>query len=219
MVKTSAAAGAGLWVAPSVLTFDRVAAAVGSCGTKPVQVDFSTWAGNLVPQVPSSFFAADGTEVWMSIDDSDGVQDSYWQMRAHPGTFNTLDNPAVTGMTRARRGDGVTVTFTFSNAVMPNFWLADVDALAGNRSGWQDYVSVHGTLNGGAPIDPVFSNVGSDMTNISATTVRGENWSVDENSNAEVDFETPIDTLVIRHYDDSKRRGFQYIGIHDFHWC
>lgn len=217
MVKTSAAAGAGLWVAPSVFTFDRAAAAVGSCGVKPMQVDMSTWAGNLMPTSPSSFFANDGTEVWMSIDDSDGVQDSFWQMRAHSGTLNGRDHPVITGMSNAINGDAVTVTFTFDTPVQLNFFLVDVDS---HSTGWEDKVSVIGRLSPSATnIDPDSMTTGSSNTQISSNTVRGDNSSSGTDSNVEVDFQTPIDTLIISHFDDTTRGAFQWIGIHDLHWC
>ena len=39
------------------------------------------------------------------------------------------------------------------------------------------------------------------------------------NSEVEVDFQDPVDTITIRHYDDTSWTGFQWIGIHDMHWC
>jgi len=217
MVKTSAAAGAGLWVAPSVFTFDRAAAAIGSCGAKPLQVDMSTWAGNLMPTSPSSFFANDGTEIWMSIDDSDGVQDSYWQARAHSGTLNGRDHPVITGMSGATGGDAVAITFTFDTPVRLSFFLVDVDS---HDTGWEDKVSVIGRLSPSTTnIDPDSMTTGSANTQISSNTVRGDFSSNTSNSNVEVDFQTPIDTLVVTHFDDTSRTAFQWIGIHDFHWC
>lgn len=215
MVKTSAAAGAGIWVAPSVFTFDRAAAAVGSCGTKPVQVDFSRWAGGILP---SSFASDDASvNITMSIDDSDGVQDNNWAMRVFNGTLNSRDNPVVTGMRRANNGEGVGITFTFDQPVRLSFHLVDVDAAG---SGWEDKVEVLGRLSPSATnINPDSMTTGSANTQISPNTVRGDSPSGSSNSNVEVDFQTPIDTLIIRHYDDTNRTGFQWIGIHDFHWC
>ena len=33
------------------------------------------------------------------------------------------------------------------------------------------------------------------------------------------DFQDPIDAMTIRHYDIQDWNGFQWIGIHDLHWC
>ncbi len=212
-LKTGAIAGVGLWAAPSILTLDRVEAAVGSCGLKPAQVAFSTWAGGLVP---STFTALDGTVVTMSQSDPSGVQDGYWRMRSFWGTINGVANPAITGMSGANFGAGVTVTFTFSIPVQPSFFLVDIDS--GGGGGWEDTVQVTGSL-GGSPVNPASLLTGADNIQISPNTVRGINPSNTTAGNIEVDFQQPIDTLTVFHYDVTNLTGFQWIGIHDFHWC
>ena len=211
LLGAGAATTAGLWVAPSVLTFDQVAAAVGSCGTKPRQIDMSAWSGS---QVPSSFTTSDGTAVTMSQADPFGVQQT-WTMGVYTGTLNGLDNPAITAMENATNGAGVTVTFTFSPPRALSFSLVDVDYSNGN---WRDTVEVIG-YSGGSAINPSSMTTGAHATQISPTTVQGTTWSNTSASNVEVDFQTPIDTLTIRHYDTTTWTRFQWIGIHDFHWC
>ncbi|MEO0495647.1 MAG: hypothetical protein AAF081_19745 [Actinomycetota bacterium] len=214
MVASGAALGVGAWVAPSILSYDRAAAAIGSCGTKPRQVDFSDWAGALVP---TSFTAADGVTITMSIDDGDGVHDSFWAMRVFNGTINGRDNPAITGMSNAEENEGVTVTFTFSTPVAPSFFLVDVDR--GDFS-WEDTVDVRGFLNSGPRVDPdSFTPGGGAVTQINPRRVRGLSPSNSSNSEVEVDFQEPINELVIRHFDRQDWSGFQWIGIHDLHWC
>lgn len=214
MIGTGAAVGVGTWVAPSILSYDRVAAAIGSCGTKPVQIDFSNWAGSIVP---SSFTANDGTTVTMSIDDSDNVQSSFWAMRAHSGTINGRDNPAITGMTGANQGEGVIITFTFSTPVQPSFFLVDVDR--GARY-WEDTVDIQGFLLSGSGIDPdSLTPGGSAVTVVNPRRVRGRSMSSSSTSEVEVDFQEPVDTITIHHFDRRNWTGFQWIGIHDFHWC
>jgi len=226
-LKTGAIAGIGLWAAPSILTLDRVEAAVGSCGLKPAQVTFSTWAG---APVPSTFTALDGTVVTMSQSDPSGVQDANWSMRSYGGTINGLPNPAITKMSEATRGVGVTVTFTFSIPVQPNFFLVDIDSSGGGnhgdkkkdhgdkKEGWEDTVQVTGSL-GGTAVNPATMATGADSVQISTNTVRGISPSDTTAGNVEVDFQSPIDTLTVFHYDVTRRTGSQWIGIHDFHWC
>ena len=176
MVTTGAAVGVGAWVAPSILSYDRAAAAIGSCGTKPVQVDFSDYSGIL----PSSFTADDGVTVNMSISDPDDVQDGFWAMRVFNGTINGRDNPVITGMSDAENGDGVTITFTFSTPVQPSFFLIDVDR--GDFS-WEDTVDVRGFLNSGPRVDPdSFTLGGSAVTEVNPRRVRGLSPSNSSNS-------------------------------------
>ncbi len=215
MVKTSAAAGAGLWVAPSIFTFDRAAAAVGSCGTKPRRVDFSRWSGSILP---SSFTSDDGSvNITFSNADPEDVQDGYWRGRVYPGTINGRDNPVVTGMDDAHEGKGVIFTFTFDTPVALSFTLVDVDRGGGS---WEDSVRVIGRLSpSGADIDPTSMSTGWANRQISPNTIRGQHPSSSSNSESEVDFQTPIDTLIITHFDTSNWEDFQWIGVHDFHWC
>jgi len=217
MVTTGAAVGAGAWVAPSIFTFDRAYAAIGSCGTKPLQVDWSRWRNQNVPVSPSNFAANDGVTVTMSIADPDNVQDNYWDMRVFGGTINGRRPPAITGMSGANNGQGVTVTFTFSTPVQPSFFLIDIDGFGGS---WIDYVEVLGYLAGGTAIDPnSMTPGGAAVAVVTPSIVVGQFSSSSSNSEAEVDFQSPIDTLTIHHYDDTNAIGFQWIGVHDLHWC
>ena len=215
LLGAGASAAAGLWVAPSVLTLDRVAAATGTCGVKPVQVDMSAWTGL---NVPSAFTANDGTDVTMSISDPSGVQSSSWDMVVYNdngGNLNGLDNPAITGMTGASKGVGVSITFAFGTPRAVSFFLVEVDRSPGS---WEDTVQVVGSL-GGSPIDPASMVTGADVRQISANTVQGTAASNGASSNVEVDFQTAVDTVTIRHYDSRNWTAFQWIGIHDLHWC
>ena len=214
VVSTGAAVGVGAWAAPSILSYDRVAAAIGSCGTKPRQIDFTDYAGNTIP---SSFSAADGTTVTVAVADPDNVQDSFWDFRAYGGTINGRDNPAITGMSGANGGEGVTITITFSTPVEPSFFLVDVDRASNS---WEDRVEIQGYLLAGTGIDPDSLTVGgSAVTVVNPRLVQGLSSSNSTNSEVEVDFQEPIDTITIRHYDDTSWTQFQWIGVHDFHWC
>ena len=131
------------------------------------------------------------------------------------GILNGLDNPAITGMTGADNGEGVSITFTFSTPRAVSFFLVDVDRSFGS---WEDHVEVIGYL-GGSPIDPASMTTGAHTTQVSANTVRGTTSSSTTDSNVEVDFQAAVDTIVIRHYDNTSWTQFQWIGIHDLHWC
>ena len=217
MVASGAAVGAGAWVAPSILTYDKAYAAVGSCGTKPLQVSWAPWAGNVIPLAPSTITAADGVEVACAVADPAGVPSSPWNMRVFNGTVNGRQYPVVTGMSGAEFGAGVTITFTFSVPVQPSFVVIDIDRSSSN---WEDRVEVLGYLAGGTSIDPDGITVGgSAVTVISPNTTRGLSSSTSTDSEAEFDFQEPVDTITVRHYDDKNWTAFQWIGIGDLHWC
>ncbi len=214
MVGTGAVVGAGAWVAPSILSYDRVAAAIGSCGTKPVQVDFSNWANQTIP---GSITANDGTTVTVTVSDPDGVQDGFWNFRAFNGTINGRDNPAITGMSNANFNEGVTVTLSFSTPVQPSFFLVDVDRATNS---WEDRVRVVGFLGGGGSIDPDSLTIGGSAVQvINPRLVEGVSSSNSSNSEVEVDFQDLVDTIEIRHFDETGWTSFQWIGVHDLHWC
>ena len=223
MVKTGAAVGAGAWVAPSILSYDRAYAAVGSCGDKPAQLEWSDQTiGSQIPLSPSTMEANDGVVVTAFNFDPDNVQDSTWDWSVYNGTINGRANPIVNGMSGANGGEGVTLELRFSVPVQPSFFLMDVDrgGCCGNQWRWEDSVEVLGYLLGGSALDPDSITVGGTAVQaISPTTVRGQFSSSSSNSEAEYDFQEPVDTITIRHYDRTARTGFQWIGVHDLHWC
>lgn len=216
MLKTGAAATAGLWAAPSILSLDRAAAAVGSCAAPPRRVDFSRFTGNL----PSTFLSDDSTvTISFSMADPFGVQDPAWDGVIWTGTMNGLDNPVVNGMSGATGGDFVRLRFDFSEPVCPTFFLTDVDRTQGTTNDFEDTVRVVGRDSLGNRVDPAAMNVGGAQTQINPRTVRGLYGTGGADGNVEVVFDQPIVRLVIRHSDESSLSGFQWIGVHDFHWC
>ncbi|MFT5200643.1 MAG: hypothetical protein ACI9C1_000007 [Candidatus Aldehydirespiratoraceae bacterium] len=95
-------------------------------------------------------------------------------------------------MQNARGGQGITITFTFSLPMAPSFFLVDVDRSFGS---WEDTVQVTGSIGGGAPFAPTSMASGG--------------------ANAFL----PPDTITIAHSDATNWSQFQWIGIHDLHWC
>jgi hypothetical protein len=213
MLKASAVASAGIWAAPSVLSLDSVAAAVGSCLSPSRQVDFSRFAGS---PLPSSFLSDDGSvSINFSMADPWGRQQAAYAGIAWNSVLNGLDNPVITAMENARRGEYVDLVFDFSVPVCPTFFLVDVDRATFS---WEDTVRVIGS-NGGGTIDPAAMNVGGAQVQLSANTVRGTSSTSSATGNVEVVFDQPITRMEIRHQDNSNWTAFQWIGIHDFHWC
>jgi len=216
MLKTGAVASAGIWAAPSVLSLDRASAAVGSCGVTPKRVDFSRFSGNL----PSTFTSDDGAvTINFSMNDPFGVQDPSWDGVIFTGNMNGLDNPVVNGMNGATFGDYVNLRFDFSEPVCPSFYLVDVDRTEFTANDFEDTVRVVGRDGGGIRIDPASFALGGAQAQINARTVRGLTSSSSASGNVLVTFDQPIVRLNIRHRDDSGLAGFQWVGIHDFHWC
>ncbi|MEM7140419.1 MAG: hypothetical protein AAF548_05240 [Actinomycetota bacterium] len=216
MLKTGAVASAGIWAAPSILSLDRAAAAVGSCGTAPRQVDFSRFSGNL----PSSFTSDDGAvNITFTQTDNDGVQDPSYDGIIFNGLMNGLDNPVVNGMSGATGGDQVRWRFDFSEGVCPSFYLVDVDRAEGGSNEFEDTIVVFGRLNGGPRVDPASFQLGGSQVQVNSRTVRGISSTSTTSGNVLVTFDQPIDRLIIRHRDVSTLSGFQWIGVHDFHWC
>ena len=105
--------------------------------------------------------------------------------------------------------------FQFSVPVCPTFSLVDVDR---STFSWEDTVRVIGSAGGG-PIDPAAMNVGGAQVQVSANTVRGTTSSSSATGNVEVVFDQPITRMEIRHQDNSNWTAFQWIAVHDFHWC
>lgn len=213
MIKAGAVASAGLWVAPSILSLDRVAAASGSCLVAPRRVDFSRWAGSALP---ASFLSDDGSvTINFSMNDPWGRGAAGFQGVVWNSVLNGLDNPVITAMSGARSGNYVDLVFQFSTAVCPTFSLVDVDRQAFS---WEDTVRVIGS-NGGGTINPSAMNVGGAQVQINANTVRGTSSTSTATGNVQVVFDQAITRLEIRHQDISSWTAFQWIGIHDFHWC
>ncbi len=214
---SGSAIAASAWVAPSVLKADRVAAAVGTCGTPPVQIDWSAYAGTF----PTSITANDGTAVSIATNDPSGVGDPSFLGLAFNGTTSTLDNPVIMAMDNATSGDYTEIVFRFSQPVAPCFSMLDVD-LGNFSTGWEDTVIFNGSLNGTA-----VSLGAGDITTypgntfVAANTVVGTANVPNSSTNGQIDvsYPSPINALSIRHVDNSTFTGFQYVGIHDFSWC
>jgi len=216
MLKTGAVASAGMWAAPSILSLDRASAATGSCASAPLQVDFSRFSGNL----PSSFTSDDGSvTINFTMTDPFGVQDPTYNGVIFNGLMNGLDNPVVTGMNGATFGEFVRLRFDFSEPVCPSFYIVDVDRAEFTSNDFEDTVRVTGRDGPGPRIDPASFALGGSQTQINSRTVRGTLPSSTPTGNVLVTFDQPITRLLIRHQDDSALTGFQWIGIHDFHWC
>ena len=215
LVTGGAAVAATTWVAPSIIGFDRVAAAEGSCGIPPVQVDWSDFAGTF----PSSVTAADGTVVTITLSDPFGVADAGFFGQVFTGTLSTLDNPLLMAMTGANNGAFTSITFGFSKPVDLCFEMLDVDR---GVNSWEDTINLNGTV-GGAPV-----TLGpGDLTSGPAAMLIGPNSIIgtassansSTNGNTEITYPAAIDSLEIRHQDDTPWTGFQFIGIHDLRWC
>lgn len=216
MLTAGAVASVGVWAAPSILSLDRAAAASGSCATPPRRVDFSRFSGNL----PSTFTSDDGSvTIDFTMSDPFGVQEPSWDGVIYPGLLNGLDHPVVNGMSGATGGDWVRFRFDFSEPVCPTFYLVDVDRNSSGFGPFEDTVVVFGRDGGGSRIDPASLVLGGAQTQINARTVRGVSSSSSATGNVLVTFDEPITRLVVRHRDDSSLSGFQWVGVHDFHWC
>jgi len=212
MLTAGAVASAGIWVAPTIVSLDPASAAIGSCPAPPRRVDFSRFAG---ANLPSTFLSDDGTvTINFSQLNPDGVQDPNWDGVVFNGTLNGLDNPVINGMENAVFGDYVEFRFDFSIPVCPSFFLVDVD-----RGGWEDTVRVTGRDSGGNRIDPANMILGGTQVQVDSRTVRGTTSTTSPNGNVEVQFGDYITRLEVRHSDVTNLSNFQWIGVHDFHWC
>lgn len=213
MVAGSAAIGGATWIAPSIVGFDRVAAAVGTCGVPPLQLDWSPLAGSF----PDMVTANDGTTVTITVFDPFGVADPGFTGIVWTNTLNGLDNPLLIAMSNATAGAGVTIRFDFSRPVGACFSLVDVDAAAGN---WVDTIELTGTNAGTTvPLNAGDFVTGAANTFVSTNTVMGISATSTDTGNVAVSYPAPIDRLEIEHRDDSNGTAFQFIGIHDFSWC
>lgn len=213
MIRSGAAASAVIWAAPSIISLDSVAAATGSCLVAPRQVDFSRFAGGALP---ANFLSDDGSvSINFSVVDPWGVSQVGYTGVAWNSVLNGLDNPVITAMQNARSGRYVDLIFQFSTPVCPSFSLVDVDRSTFN---WEDTVRVIGS-NGGGTINPSAMTVGGAQVQTNPNTVRGTSSTSSATGNVGIEFDQPITRLEIRHQDNSNWTAFQWIGIHDFHWC
>ena len=60
---------------------------------------------------------------------------------------------------------------------------------------------------------------GTAVQVITPRLLEGQFASNSANSEVEVDFQDLVDTVQIRHFDDTTWGAFQWIGVHDLHWC
>lgn len=204
------AVGGTTWIAPSIVALDRVAAATGSCGTPPVQLDWTTLANTF----PTDATAADGTTIDITLFNSFGVADPTFFGRVWGGTLNGLGNPLLLAMENGNSGENLIARFDFSKPVQLCFNLVDVDAAAGF---WEDTVEIRGT-NAGVPVNlgPADIVNGSANTFLATNTVRGLTPTTSATGNIEVSFPGAIDRLEIDYSDQSTATDFQFLGIHDF---
>lgn len=216
MLTGGSALAATAWLAPSVITTDRVAAATGSsCAAPPIQVDWSAYAGTF----PTSVTANDGTVVTINVSDPLGVSDPSLHGSVFNGTTSTVDNPLLMAMDGANNGDYTQIVLRFSNPVNLCFDFIDVDL---GVNVWEDTMQLRGTLSGTVvPITAADVVTGPANTFLSTNTIIGtassSNTSTD--GHVTVNYPSPINRLRIRHRDNSAWSDFQYIGIHDLRWC
>lgn len=209
------AAATALWVAPSVTTFDRVNAAVGTCGVAPVQLDWSNVANNTTP---GTITAGDGTEVTFTLLAASKPSSNNFRVRHI--TRGALNDMLYLSMAGAGAADYVAVQMEFDTPVDLCFTLIDVDR-SPNR--WEDTVTIVGT-NGGTPVDLGSSDLvlaGTGVSYVGTNTVRGV-YSVGSSSaasNVDVRFPSPVDTVVVTYSDSSNWTVTQFVGIHDLRWC
>ncbi len=221
-----AAAAAGTWVAPSVLTLDRVVAATGSCGPAPVQVDWSDHTtGGVFTPVPASLTANDGTTVTITTTDSGGANYAPYGFMVFAGTTGARVDSLILSMKDAKKPaeDFVEIEFSFSRPVQVCFEFLDVDRWPG---AWEDRLTLDGRLGGpaGTRIDVTAADVvtGPECALVATNVVQATGTAVANTSsagNAEVNYPAEIDYLKI-HYDDPPGwKQVQFIGIHDLRWC
>jgi hypothetical protein len=209
---------AGAWVAPSVLTLDRVAAATGSCGAAPIQVDWSDYATNSA--APSSVTANDGTIVTLSSSDPfDVAGPRHFTARTEP--YGGVQGFLASEMVGGNNGEYVEITLAFSKPVQLCFILLDVDRRL-NR--WEDTVILNGTLSA-VPVTLTSADIvtGPANTFVADNTIRGildSNTPVSSaDANATITYPSEIDNLVVRHSDITSWTSGQIIGIFDLLWC
>ena len=209
------AVAAAVWVSPSVIGLDRVAAAQGSCGFAPVQVDWSDHSDTF----PTMVTANDGTVVTIQALDPSGVANTNLLGRVFPATLSGRDEPIIMAMSGASNGQFTELVFTFSTPVHLCSELIDVDRA---QNGWEDTMEMFGTLNGVA-VDLTASDVVTGPTNtfVGTNTLVGTGPAAQAatDGNATFNYPSPIDSFTLRHRDNSTFTEAQYIGMHDLRWC
>lgn len=220
-----AAAAAGTWVAPSVLTLDRVVAATGSCGPAPVQVDWTDHTSGTFTPVPSSITANDGTTVTITTIESSGANYPPYGFMVFNGTTGARADSLILSMENAKKPakDWVEVIFEFSRPVQVCFEFLDIDRWP---NAWEDRLTLDGRIGGagGTRIDIGAADVvtGPNCAVVATNTIQAVGTAVGNGSaagNADVSYPAEIDYLRI-HYDDPPGwKEIQFIGIHDLRWC
>ena len=215
LLTRGAVATAAVWVAPAVTTFDRVAAASGTCGVAPVQL---AWSNETNTSVPGTITAADGTDVTFTLVSASKPASNNFRVRHI--TRGGLTDMLYLSMQGANAGDSVVVRMDFDAPVDLCFTLIDVDR---SSERWEDTVTVVGA-NGGAPVDLTAADMvlaGTGVSYIGANTVRGVYSAGNSSSAANVDvrFPSPVDSVLITYSDVTNWTTTQYVGIHDLRWC
>ena len=217
-VLAGAASAAGVWATPSVLKFDRVAAATGSCGVAPVQVDWSNFAPTTT--MPASVVANDGTVVSFALSGSTSLLAAGYAGNILAATRGALTDYLALGLQNARNGAGIRLDIRLSAPRQICFTMTDVDRASG---AWEDSVAVRAWL-GGANVPINVGDLilqGPSVINIPINTVRGVASEGNSSSLANVDFSAPqeVDRVQLRYYDATSWTNLQVIGIHDLRWC
>ena len=215
VVGTSVASA--LWCAPAVITLDRVSAATGTCGTAPVQVDWSLVAANHQPP-PATYTAADGTVVGFTSLASTSPGKHDFEVRT--GNFGGLQDILMLDMDKGGASDYSQIQIDFDRPVTLCFTLAVVDQ---KQNSWEDTVSVVGT-DGGTPVNLGLSDFfffGTSTTYLGINTVRGvsEAQGGSNAGNVDVSYPAPVDRVVITYSDVTSWTKKQFVGIHDLRWC
>lgn len=217
-VLAGSAVAAGVWVAPSVLTLDRVAAAAGSCGVAPLRFDWSTIAPT--NSMPSSITANDGTVVRFALSGSTNLLENGYTGNIRTGTRGGRNDYMALGMSGARNGAGVTLTMTFSQPVQVCFEVLDVDRA---NNSWEDSLTFTASVGGSnVPIGSGdLTPVGSSVVNVGSNGAIGVASEPNSSDASNLIFSAPseVDRVEMRYFDLTRWTAVQVIGIHDLRWC
>lgn len=212
------AVAAGTWVAPSVLTLDRVAAATGSCGVAPLRFDWSTIAPTAT--MPASITATDGTVVSFALSGSTGLLAGGYTGNVRTGSRGARTDYMALGMSGARNGNGVVLTMSFSQPVQACFEVLDVDRSNGS---WEDSLTFSASIGGAnVPLSTAdLTPVGTSVANVGSNGAIGVSSEPNSSAAANLVFNAPsdIDRVVMTYFDVTTWTSVQVIGIHDLRWC